>query len=233
MTNPHVDARARACAAAELLFRVVRGEVRPVMAVERPPLIVNILRQGTSDPPMRHLIALAAAAAAMPGVLSVSIAEGFPYADVAEMGMSFLAVTDGDVALANAVVGELARAAWDVRTQFQGTAMPVDDALRARGDRRIAPGGPARCRRQRPRRRPGRFNPRPGGGATAGSAWPVPLALRPRCGRSVCGGGHRHDRRTRRRRQNRRTARGAGSRHRPRPPPRRWQVRGDGSTHGG
>ena len=129
MTNPHLDPRARARESADLLFRAVRGEIRPVMAVEMPPLVVNILRQGTSDSPMRELVALAAEAAARPGVLSVSIAEGFPYADVEEMGMAFLAVTDGDADLARGIARQLARAAWAVRADLDGDGVPIDDAL--------------------------------------------------------------------------------------------------------
>lgn len=130
MTNPHVDPRLRARQCADLIFRVVRGEIRPVMALEKPPLAVNILRQGTSDSPMKELVALAAEAAKRPGVLSVSIAEGFPYADVAEMGMAFLAVTDGDARLADEIARKLARAAWDVRTDLEGDGVPIDEALR-------------------------------------------------------------------------------------------------------
>lgn len=130
MTNPHLDPRLRARQCADLIFRVVRGEIHPVMALEKPPLAVNILRQGTSDSPMSELVALAAEAATRPGVLSVSIAEGFPYADVEEMGMAFLAVTDGDADLAGEIARELARAAWDVRTDLEGDGVPIDEALR-------------------------------------------------------------------------------------------------------
>ena len=129
MTNPHLDPRQRARQAADLLFRAVRGEVRPVTAVERPPLIVNILRQGTSDAPMCDLIALAHQLAAQPGVLSVSVAEGFPYADVAEMGMAFLAVTDGNAGQARAIARQLAESAWGMREQMQGHGLAIDDAL--------------------------------------------------------------------------------------------------------
>ena len=129
LTNPHLDPRLRARQCADLIFRVVRGEITPVMALEKPPLSVNILRQGTSDSPMKELVALAHEAAARPGVLSVSIAEGFPYADVEEMGMAFLAVTDGDAELAADIAHELARAAWDVRTELEGDGMDVDEAL--------------------------------------------------------------------------------------------------------
>ena len=130
MTNPHLDPRLRARQCADLIFRVVRGEIRPVMALEKPPLAVNILRQGTSDSPMKELVALAAAAAERSGVLSVSIAEGFPYADVEEMGMAFLAVTDDDAELAGEIARELARAAWEVRTELEGDGVAIDEALR-------------------------------------------------------------------------------------------------------
>lgn len=129
MTNPHLDPRQRARECADLIFRVVRGEIHPVMALEKPPVAVNILRQGTSDSPMKELVALAHQAATRPGVLSVSIAEGFPYADVEEMGMAFLAVTDDDVALAHEVARELARAAWEVRADLEGDGVAIDDAL--------------------------------------------------------------------------------------------------------
>lgn len=130
MTNPHLDARLRARECAEVLFGAKRGEVRPVMALEKPPVAVNILRQGTDDSPMRELVAAAAQAATKPGVLSVSIAEGFPYADVEEMGMAFVAVTDDDADLARDVARELALAAWDVRSELEGDGVPIDEALR-------------------------------------------------------------------------------------------------------
>ena len=130
MTNPHLDPRLRARECADLAFRVVRGEIHPVMALEKPPLAVNILRQGTTDSPMAELVEMAAQAATRPGVLSVSIAEGFPYADVEEMGMAFLAVTDGDADLAGGIARELARAAWEVRAELEGDGISVDEALR-------------------------------------------------------------------------------------------------------
>ena len=66
MTNPHLDARPRARLAADLIVRTVRREIQPVMSLEMPPVAVNILRQGTSDPPMRELVAFAHEQAARP-----------------------------------------------------------------------------------------------------------------------------------------------------------------------
>ena len=130
MTNPHLDARRRARMAADLTVRTVRREIHPVMSLEMPPLTVNILRQGTEDPPMRDLVAFAHEQATRPGVLSVSIAEGFPYADVEEMGMAFLAITDGDPALAAEVARAVADEAWKVRHELGGDGVAIEDALR-------------------------------------------------------------------------------------------------------
>lgn len=129
LTNPHVDARMRARQIADLALATARGEIRPVMRIETPPLVIGILQQGTADLPMRNLVELAEQFAARDGVLSVSVVEGFPYADVPEMGMSFIAVTDGDEALAADVAAGLASAAWDLRDDFVGAAVAVDDAL--------------------------------------------------------------------------------------------------------
>jgi microcystin degradation protein MlrC len=53
-----------------------------------------------------------------PGILSASVCLGFYYADVAEMGTSFLAVSDGDVAIARRAAQWMARRAWDRRAEF-------------------------------------------------------------------------------------------------------------------
>jgi len=129
MTNPHLDPRPRARMVADLIVQTVRGEINPVMCLEMPPVAINILRQGTSDSPMRELVALAHDQAKRPGVLAVSIAEGFPYADVEEMGMGFLALTDGDPALAAEVARAVADEAWKVRTEMDGDGTPIDEAL--------------------------------------------------------------------------------------------------------
>ena len=137
MTNPHLDARRRARLAADLTLSTVREEIRPVMALEMPPLAVNILRQGTDDSPMRELVALAHVQARRPGVLAMSVAEGFPYADVEEMGMAFLCVTDGDPDLASEAARIVAGEAWRMRSQLDGKAVAIEDALlRAANDAR-------------------------------------------------------------------------------------------------
>jgi microcystin degradation protein MlrC len=128
-TNPHIDAYEQALLCGHLIAQTVRGEIHPRMTLVDPPLVVNILRQGTSDAPMRDLLVLAREQSARPGVLSVSVVEGFPYADVPDMGMAFLAVTDDDTALGTEIANSLADAAWSMRNSLIGDSWKIDEAL--------------------------------------------------------------------------------------------------------
>jgi microcystin degradation protein MlrC len=130
-TNPHLDARIRARECADIILRTIRGEVRPVQALEMPPLIINIVKQFSGEEPMRSLIDDVEEVIARPGTLSASVAQGYPYADVAEMGMSFLVVHHGDARTAGESARWLARRAWERRSEFVGDTPSPENALRA------------------------------------------------------------------------------------------------------
>jgi microcystin degradation protein MlrC len=129
-TNPHLDQRERGREAAALMARTLRGEISPTMAAVFPPLVVNIECQATAEEPCRGLYALADEVRARPGVLSVSLVLGFPYADVPEMGAATVAVTDADAALARQLADELAAAWWERRANFTGRLLGAEEALR-------------------------------------------------------------------------------------------------------
>ena len=138
-TNPHLDARRRAVECATLVARAARGEVRPVQALETPPLVINILQQFTGAPPMTLLLERLEEVLARPGILSATVAQGYPYADVTEMGMAFLAIADGDADLARRAARDLDAAAWGMRDDFVGDGVAPEDALRRA---MAAPAGP-------------------------------------------------------------------------------------------
>lgn len=128
-TNPHVDAWEQGLACARLIGRTIRSEVRPMTALADPPLAINILRQGTADEPMAGLLQVAREQERQPGVLAVFVVEGFPYADVPEMGMSVLAIADADAELARDAAGAVAAEAWARRHELVGDALRVDDEI--------------------------------------------------------------------------------------------------------
>ncbi len=129
-TYPHVDLHDRGREAAGFLMRMLRGEIQPRMALAKPPLIPHIVKQRTADGPMAELLALARGAEQRAGILRVSVAAGFAYADVPRMGMGMLAVSDGEEALAAEVAAELAGEAWERRETFLADLPDAAEAVR-------------------------------------------------------------------------------------------------------
>jgi len=137
-SNPHLDQRARGMEAATLIARTLRGEVRPTQAASLPPVAINIERQLTSEPHLVPLYELADELLQEPAVLSNSILLGFPYADVAEMGSSALAVTNDNPQLAAQHANRLGAYLWEHRRDFAGQMISIDEAL----DRAASLAGP-------------------------------------------------------------------------------------------
>ncbi|MGH7174513.1 MAG: M81 family metallopeptidase [Gemmataceae bacterium] len=127
-TCPHVDQRECGRRAASLLVRLLRGEIRPCMALAKPPLLLNIMTHDTSLPPLRPFMEAARALEQQPGILAASLLPGFAYADVPQMGPSVLVVGDSDPQRARQAADRLADDLWQAREQF---AVPLPNAATA------------------------------------------------------------------------------------------------------
>jgi microcystin degradation protein MlrC len=88
---PHTDFVARGEEVVELTLRAARGEIKPVMSVCDCRMIGSF---PTTIQPMRAFVDKFSALEGKDGVLSVSAAHCFPYADVPEMGARILVITD-------------------------------------------------------------------------------------------------------------------------------------------
>ncbi len=128
-TYPHVDMAERGREATLLLERLMRREITPTVAIRKPPMLPTSQRMTTDRMPMRALIDRAHEAEEDPRVLNVTIAGGFPPADVEEAGVSIIVTTDNDPALAAQIADEIARVAWDLRDGFLGGVASFDDAV--------------------------------------------------------------------------------------------------------
>ena len=130
-SNPHLDQRERGLEAAGLMAQTLRGDVAPVQALERPPLLLNITRQYTEEAPAKELYRDVQSVLSWPGILSASTAMGFYYSDVEEMGASFLAIADGDRELARKAARWLAERAWRRRREFLSPLPGPAEAVRS------------------------------------------------------------------------------------------------------
>ena len=127
-TTPHIDQRQRGLQAAELMMRILRDEVTPTQALAKPPMLLNILYHNTNVPPMEPILTAAKQLETRPDVLVANVAAGYPYADVYEVGPSFVVVTDDNPQLAQTEAERLSDMLWNVHKQL---TLDLPDAAQA------------------------------------------------------------------------------------------------------
>lgn len=129
-TYPHVDMRERGHEAIDLLARIVRGEVQPVQVYLQLPLITLPPMQCTLREPMQSLMRSVNEMETEPGVLTATVAMGFPFADIHDAGVSVLVTADGDRDLAERKANILARQIWNLRDELQPDLTTIEDVMR-------------------------------------------------------------------------------------------------------
>lgn len=129
-TNPHLDQYRQGGIAGLTLVRTLRGEINPKQALIQLPLCVNIERQATAEPQCRRLIEQAELQVdSTPGLVDISCAFGFPYADVHEMGASVVAVAENDQSVAEVAAKAIASAWFEDRKSFVGELIGLPQAV--------------------------------------------------------------------------------------------------------
>jgi len=123
---PHVDVAERADEVFSLLQRLLDGRIRPTMAVYDCAMLGVY---PTTAEPMAGLVARMQALEAEPGVLSVSLAHGFPWGDTPEVGARVLVMTDGDAPLAGRLASALGESVWAARQAIVPPFLTIDQAI--------------------------------------------------------------------------------------------------------
>lgn len=123
---PHVDIPARARDLFRLAADAAEGRTRPVM---REFDCRMICAMHTPYEPMRGFVDAMSARESEPGILSLSIAHGFPWGDHPRVGARALAITDGDPALAERVARELGEKLFSLRHGIMRPYPDIEGAL--------------------------------------------------------------------------------------------------------
>ena len=129
-SNPHLDHRERGLQAASVIARTIRGEIRPVQALAKPPMLLNIVHQNTNVPPLDQVMEAARSLEEQPAILAASVAGGYQYADVPELGPAAVVVTDGAPELARQEAGRLADHLWSIRERLHFKLPDAAQAVR-------------------------------------------------------------------------------------------------------
>ncbi len=128
-TYPHIDCYDRGVEAAQVIVDIVRGNIRPTMAYRQLPLLTSPPAQCTMKPLMNGVVEQLHALEMGPGVVTATLAMGFPFADIRDVGVSVLVTTNGDQQLAEQHADNFAKYIWDIREAFDPNLVSVEEAI--------------------------------------------------------------------------------------------------------
>jgi microcystin degradation protein MlrC len=83
----------------------------------------------TAHPPIDEAFRLVHEAERRPGILSITLATGFPWADVPQMGASVIVVANGNQVLARKTADEIGDWVWERRERWHKKPLTVAEAL--------------------------------------------------------------------------------------------------------
>jgi microcystin degradation protein MlrC len=133
---PHVDISERADELFTICADAVEGKIAPVM---RDYDCRMMAMYHTPFQPVRDYVDAMQAAEGQGGVLSVSLAHGFPWGDNPRVGARTLAITDGDADLAAQTARDFGERLWALRNDLPRSCPTLEEGL----DRAMAaPRGP-------------------------------------------------------------------------------------------
>jgi len=113
-TYPHLDAHEIGVTAARCMIETVRGNFRPTMAVRKPGIICASVFQASEHYPMKEVYDRCRWWEEK-GVYCASVAPGFAYADVPDVGFSVFVITNDDHELAEEAAQDLSDLVWSLR----------------------------------------------------------------------------------------------------------------------
>ena len=127
--NPHTDFYETGRRAAKCLHQTLAGKLRPVMKWSMQDMLLPVTP--TAHPAMAPFREKAMALSGQPGIIDVSICHGFYLSDIRDMGLSVLAVTDGDGREAQRIADDLSAEIFDRREAFEKHTLSLEAAVTA------------------------------------------------------------------------------------------------------
>ncbi|MEZ5557841.1 MAG: M81 family metallopeptidase [Pseudomonadales bacterium] len=126
---PHIDLHERAAEAVRFVARKAREGFSSCVHVERLPMLMPTTT--TYIDPGKAWLERMLLAETEPGVVDVSWFHGFPYTDIAHVGVTVVVTTEGDPAQAQRVAQRLAAALWADRESFRPHSLSAEEAVAA------------------------------------------------------------------------------------------------------
>lgn len=133
---PHYDTSLQGERAARVMIQTLKGKYNPKMATRKPGVITPSVYQGTGVSPAMDIMERARRWECQVRDVYVSVAFGFAYADVPDVGATVMVLTNDDQELAEQIADDMNDYIWRVRYEFAGKRLPktragVAQAIRA------------------------------------------------------------------------------------------------------
>ena len=121
---PHYDAALQGERALRLMLRTIKGTFKPTMATRKPGVLTPSVFQGTGTSPSMEIMERARIWEERTRDAYVSVAYGFAYADVPDVGAAVMVITNNDQALADRIADDMSDFIWKKREEFAGKTLP-------------------------------------------------------------------------------------------------------------
>lgn len=128
-TCPHIDVYETGQRAANLIIDILNNKIKPMMYVQKIPMITQAENHMSDRGIFKKLIDYAISLEKLDNVVSVSIFPMQPWLDVQEAGWSTLVITNNNYLLAKELSEELAKKIWIHRNDFTVKLPSVNEAL--------------------------------------------------------------------------------------------------------
>ncbi|MBH67840.1 MAG: microcystin degradation protein MlrC [Rhodospirillaceae bacterium] len=124
--SPHIDMGETGERVANFLLNKLTGATKPITVIHKVPITLPSIFTATKVAPLSTIMAEARRQERItPSLLDCSIVMGFAYADVAQVGISIVATSDGDIKSINKVVDHMSKLIWSMRDRLY----PKDSVL--------------------------------------------------------------------------------------------------------
>jgi microcystin degradation protein MlrC len=121
---PHYDAALQGERALRLMLRTIKGTFKPTMATRKPGVLTPSVFQGTGTSPSMEIMERARIWEERTRDAYVSVAYGFAYADVPDIGATVMVITNSDQKLADRIADDMSDFIWKKREDFAGKRLP-------------------------------------------------------------------------------------------------------------
>jgi len=128
-TFPHTDFREVGAKATDILFKIIKKEIAPEMALCKISMLLPPEAAQTNREPALKLVQAVKKIEAEPSVVTAFFCHVQPWLDIPDVGCSTVVVTNGDKETARKKARELADLFWSLRRDFEVSLVPVSKAI--------------------------------------------------------------------------------------------------------